>query len=797
MATNYFNPAPGKPGLPPMWSPGGKTGVGTAINEHSNVWFSLSHGIVNEVYFPRVDTASIRDMGLIISDGNGYFSEEKTDTNSVVSWFEPGVPGFRLTNTAKNGKYKITKQVITDPNRDSLLVSHTFTVLEEGLKLNLYNLLAPHLANQGYGNSAWVEEKDGQLTLLAQREDCVLACLCNYPFLQASAGYVGLSDGWQDIKQHKILTNQYSLAKDGNVALVSQIDLAKSHEFVISIGFGSDRAEAISNARASLEVGFTDLKKQYIAEWQDWHQKSNKNKLKLSDFALNSVAVLKVHQSKNPRGGIVAGLAVPWGEARSDDDSIGYHIVWTRDMVEVASGLLAVGYDLDIHSIISFLQFSQCSDGHWPQNMWLNGDPYWQGIQMDETALPILLINYAHKLKSIKNTDIIDYWAMIKKAAGYILRNGPVTQQDRWEEDPGYTPFTLSAEIAALLAAADFAELNNEFSLAKYMRQTADNWYEAIDRWMYVEHSDWSKQYKLNGYYERIVPVDNSQIVNRNNQTVHIKNVPPEQAYEAVTHLISPDCLALVRFGLRRADDSRITDSVCLIDSFLKLETDYGQSWHRYNGDGYGEQADGSAFNGTGVGRAWPLLTGERGLYELAKHNTNGAKQLLSDMEAFANQSNLLPEQIWDSQDIDKYELKYGRPSGSAMPLAWAHAEYLKLEVSIMNGSVCDTPEQTINRYLDKSTVSKYRSWRFNHKIKSINYGKILRIEVLSPALVRWSANNWQTYQDQETKDTGVGLFYADLQVDKLKADSEICFTFFWQHSQSWQQINFAVKVVS
>lgn len=793
---NYFNPAPGHPGIKPTWSPGPKTAVGTAINDKSNVWFSVSHGILNEVYFPRVDTPSVRDMGFLISDGQNYFSEEKTDTDSDVTWFHSGVPGFKVVNTSRDGKYVITKQIISDPNRDSLLIHNSFDILDPSLELNVYNLLAPHLANLGYENNAWIEDNEGVITLLAQREDCALACICSVPFTQASVGYVGVSDGWQDINQHKLMTHQYNLAKDGNVALTAQLDLSKDHEFVIVLGFGVDRNQAVANARASLDSGFEKLKHQYIAEWQDWHQKSNKNQLKLTSFALNSVAVLKVHQSKNPRGAIIAGLASPWGESRSDDDPIGYHIVWIRDMVESASGLLSVGYDKDIHSIISFLQFSQSPDGHWSQNMWLNGDPYWNGVQMDETALPILLINYAHKLKSIKNSDIIDYWSMIKKAAGYILRNGPVTQQDRWEEDPGYTPFTMATEIAALLAAADFAELNNEFSLAKYMRQTADNWYDGIDRWLYATNTDWSKQFKVMGYYERIVPVDNS-LVTRSNQTVQVKNVPADQASEKISHLISPDALALVRFGLRQANDSRITDTIVLIDNLLKLTTPAGVSWHRYNGDGYGEQANGAAFNGTGIGRAWPLLSGERGHYELANNNINAADELLHNVEAFANKTDLLPEQIWDSDDIDQHELAFGRPSGSAMPLAWAHAEYLKLSVSLLNGAVCDMPEQTVARYLEQKTISKYRSWRFNHKIRSINCGKLLRIEVLSPALIRWTTDSWLTYKEQETFDSGVGLYYADLDVANLKDKSQVCFTFFWQHSQSWQQDNFTIDVIS
>lgn len=794
MSSN-LNP-PGFPGLRPTWSPGPKSAVGTALGDKSNVWFSLGHGILNEVFYPTVDTPAIRDMGFIVTDGKDYFSEEKTDTNSEVIWLEDGIPAYRVVNKSKDGKYKIEKLFISDPERDSMLQHTTFEVLiGDKENYHLYLLIAPHLGNRGGENTAWIDNTKGDLVLMAQRVDRALAVSCSTNFVKASAGYVGFSDGWQDLSLNKTMTWEYPRAENGNVALIAEVDLTTDNNFILALGFGRDSLSAVSTARASLNRPFQQLMDSYLVSWRDW-QKERKTDLELDDLAIKSLAVLQSHQSKDPSGGIIAGLASPWGYARGDDNPIGYHIVWTRDMVEAAGGLLAAGHHGSIRHIIGYLQATQQDDGHWPQNMWLDGTPFWNGIQMDETALPILLVNLARIENAIDDSDVLDFWPMVKKAAGYIVRNGPVTQQDRWEEDPGYTPFTISAEIASLLAAADFADLNDEHIVAAYLRETADNWYDALDRWMYAAESDWAKRYNIDGYYERIATIDSS-VISRFQNTVHIKNVNSELSTLKATHLVSPDALALVRFGLREADDQRITNTVKMIDDLLQIKTAYGLTWHRYNNDGYGEHEDGSAFDGTGIGRGWPLLTGERAHYELALGNIKSAHKLRQDMQHFANNSGLLPEQVWDSEAIPEYELELGRPTGSAMPLAWAHAEYLKLIRSLNDEKIFDRPPQTVKRYLVDKTVSIHRSWRFNHKIHSMKQGSILRIETLSAARIHWTIDNWQTTSDITSLNSGLGVYFADLDTSMLPERLEILFTFYWLYAQHWEGTDFIVSIES
>jgi glucoamylase len=565
----------------------------------------------------------------------------------------------------------------------------------------------------------------------------------------------------------------------------------------LALGFGKNPQEAAQNATASLRDGFDDIKHQYLAGWQQWTERLPSTKtghLPPGDLFPISLAVLRTHESKTAQGGLIASLAIPWGSSKGDGDQGGYHLVWSRDMVETAGALLAAGAHEEARQSLSFLQRTQQPDGHWPQNMWVDGKPYWNGIQLDETALPILLVDLAHREKALTDADVERFWPMVQRAAGYLVRNGPVSPQDRWEEDPGYSPFTVATEIAAILAAADMADLNHEPAMATYLREIADVWNTSIDRWMYASKTDWCRKFDVQGYYLRIAPGQHAKGARFEN-FVHVKNVSAAEDSRMARHLVSPDALALVRFGLRSADDPRILGTVKVIDSLLKVETPTGPSWHRYNDDGYGEHQDGAPFDGTGIGRAWPLLTGERAHFELLAGQVGRAKGLLAAMESFANEGGLIPEQIWDSPNLPQHHLFFGKPSGSAMPLVWAHAEYIKLRRSLRDGHVFDLPPQTVQRYLVEKTVSPRMVWRFNHKLRSIPAGKSLRVETLAPTVVHWSIDDWKTHQDTKSRDAGLGLHVADLATQSLRDGQEIRFTFYWPGAGHWEGKNFVVGV--
>jgi glucoamylase len=377
---------------------------------------------------------------------------------------------------------------------------------------------------------------------------------------------------------------------------------------------------------------------------------------------------------------------------------------------------------------------------------------------------------------------------MVRRATGYLVRNGPVTPEDRWEHDGGYSPFTIAAEIAALLAAADLATENGEPELARCLRETADVWNAGIERWTYVTGTDLAEKIGVEGYYIRLGrPTDQAGPPDGGN---------PRAGGDRPS--VSPDALALVRFGLRDADDPRILNTVKAIDAALKVDLGYGPGWRRYEGDPYGEFPDGRAFDSRddkGVGRAWPLLAGERGHYELAAGRPKEAERMLRLMEDAATETGLIPEQVWDADDIPEKGLFRGRPTTSACPLVWAHAEYVKLLRSLRDGAVFDLPRQTVRRYGKGHHRPRLRAWRFNSKIRDLPAGYCLRVEALAPAVVRWSADGWKNTRETVAADTGLGLYAADLPTEKMRPGGEIVFTFHWTEPDRWEGHDFRVRV--
>jgi glucoamylase len=792
--------APGWPGIPPRWTSSAKSGIGTALNQHSKVWFTLSHGILNEIYFPRVDQACTRDMGFIVTDGKEFFSEEKRNCTFENRPFEPGIPAYHMRNTCNSGRYRIHKEVLTDPYRSVVLQKVRFEPLTGKLSdYQLFALLSPHLANCGYGNTAWVGDYKGVPMFFASHDGTALGMGLSAPWKKMSVGFVGASDGWQDVSEHFRMELEYTRAENGNVACTGEIDLAACEgEFIVAIGFGSIWTEAGQQVRSALLENYPDIRLHYVSQWSKWQSTLLKldEPLRQNDLYRPSTAVLRTHESKDFLGGIIASLSIPWGFNKGDEDLGGYHLVWPRDLVETAGALLAAGATTDAVRVLRYLEATQEADGNWAQNLWLDGRPYWSGIQMDETAFPILLIDLLRREAPQALGKLDRWWPMVRNAISFIIRNGPVTQQDRWEEDAGYSPFTLAAEISALLAAAEIADLTGHSDQAQTMRDVADAWNDNIERWVYATGGDLAEQLGVSGYYVRIAPPQVDGAASPTQGFVPIKNRPPGHDGERAYHIISPDALSLVRFGLRAPDDPRIVNTLRAIDALLAVELPQGPCWYRYNGDGYGEHRDGSAFDGTGIGRAWPLLAGERAHYALAAGHRDEAEALLTVMEnSTAGQSRLLPEQVWDAADIPALELFRGKPSGSACPLVWAHSEYIKLRRSIRDGKIFDQPPQTVQRYLVEKPVRKIFGWRFNNKARTIPRNKTLRIVMLSPALVHWSIDDWKTAHDTDTRDTGLGIYILDLPTASLPAGGQAVFTFFWAKENRWEGKDYRVTV--
>ncbi len=829
------------PGVEPRWTSSAKSGVGTALDGRSHVWFTVSHGIVDEVYYPRVDQANTRDLGLLVSAAGGYFSEEKRDADSEVHLIAPGVPGYRLVNRCRQGRYEIEKTVITDPERDVLVQRVVFTALQGVVAdYRLFALLAPHVANQGYGNDGWSERYKGVPMLFARRHDVALALACDTGWTATSCGYVGVNDGWRQVKQRGHLFDPCAGVRDGNVALTGEVRLGENRrqgdrpdraEFMMVLAFGLGPAEAAQRARMTLASSFERIQASYIREWEHFHEHTigprhadgdvtpeQARRSAARDLAAHahgsthaheaagarvrerrrrapvelpssvvdlyrmSAAILAIHEDKRASGALIASLSVPWGDTKSDHELGGYHLVWPRDLVNSAGALIALGHGVHARRTLRYLMSTQEEDGRWAQNLWLDGTPYWTGVQMDEIAFPILL---AEMLRREGKLEDLDPYPMIRRAASFLVRHGPVTGQDRWEENGGYSVFALAVQVAALVVAGDFAEAAGESDLATLLRETADAWNASIERWTYVTDTPLAREVGVEGYYVRIAPDDVGDAVPASGGRIPIKNRPGGEDSARYEEIVSPDALALVRFGLRAPNDPRILNTVRVIDATLRTRTATGPAWYRYNRDGYGEKADGSAFDGFGIGRPWPLLAGERAHYELAAGRPEVAVQLLGVMRAQASDGGMLPEQVWDQADIPERELFNGRPTGGAMPLVWAHAEYAKLVRSLHDGRVFDMPQQPYERYVRQRRGCDITLWTSSSSVSVMPVGNRLRILASEPFIVRWSTDD-EPWRVATGGDTTLGVWRAELDTVRLPVGTMVRFSVGAPDGSAW-----------
>jgi glucoamylase len=755
--------APGAPGIPPTWTSSSKDLVGASLGT-SRLWFTLGYGIVNEIYYPRIDIPQIRDLGFIVADGNGFWCEVKRLQAYELSLAKPGVPAPTIVH--RHERFELTLRIAPDPRRDALLIE---VKLRGDAALKPYVLLAPHLGGTGRDNVAAVGEHYGKNVLWAEQGPFGLALVAADPahgeaLGRRSAGYVGFSDGWQDFAANGAMAWAHERAGPGNVALLGEL----ARDSVVALGFGSSRGAAATLAAGALQQPFDDVWTEHVAAWDAWHASCSANARVPSvgpelaaQFSVSRM-VLLCHMDKTYPGAMVASLSVPWGNAT--DDRGGYHLVWPRDLVECATALLGVGGGAHARDVLRYLVATQHEDGHWNQNQWLGGTPYWQGVQLDEAALPVIL---AAMLRERDALDGIEAVGMIRKALGFIARMGPVTDQDRWEEDRGINAFTLAAAIAALVAGAEL--LDGEEREAAL--DLADEWNSRIESWLYAERTPLAERIGVAGYYIRAAPQETLSDPDAKRRILTIKN-RAQDADQRADEQISTDFLQLVRYGLRAPDDPRILSSVAAVDALLRVDTPAGPAWRRYNGDGYGEHDDGSAFDGTGVGRAWPLLTGERGHYELLAGRD--PSPFLRAMSAMTGPSGMLPEQVWDDAPVAGTRLSPGKPTGSAMPLAWTHAEFVKLALSRDLGTTFDCPRTVLDRYRGRARPPQRSVWSERAPVPDFLAGRDLRVNLSSDAELRWRTAPDAAWHTVATRPGLPGMHTAVLPTRTLARGSRV-----------------------
>jgi glucoamylase len=778
--------APGGPGLPPTWSSSAKEIVGCPLGL-ARLWFTIGGGIINEVYYPRVDIPQIRDLGFVIGDGAGFWVEVKRMWRHDVQLADAGAPAVRIVH--RHERFELALRVTPCEDRDVLLIELTLT---GDAALRSYALLAPHLGGTGHGNRAAVVSYRGRRVLWAEQGPFALALAAatsqqTDAFGRGSAGFVGDSDGWQDFSHNGAMTWEYDSAGPGNVALLGELP----RQAVLALGFGSSTESAATLALTALSEPFEANWTRTHAAWAEWHRRNTPVERLPADLPVEclkqfriSTMVLRSHRDKTYPGAMVASLSVPWGNTHEERE--GYHLVWPRDLVECAGAFLAIGATYEAHNTLRYLLATQHADGHWNQNQWLGGKGYWSGIQLDEAAFPVLLAAALSERAALGGIEVAD---MVRRALSFLVRTGPVSDQDRWEEDSGLNTFTLAVCIAALVAGAPFLPADaRDLALA-----FADYWNARLESWTAVTDTPLARRYGVPGYYVRVAPPQ--ALTDRccpADLVLTIKNRATDPRLP-VSEQIGVDFLQLVRFGLRPPDDPLIAGSVRLADAMLKVDTPSGPAWYRYRGDGYGEHEDGSAYDGTGRGRAWPLLTGERGHYEIAAGRD--PLPLLTAMVRMASAGGMLPEQIWDTAPIASRGLAPGRPTGSAMPLAWAHAEYIKLIVSRALKRPFDRPTSVWQRYHAERPPLKRVMWCEHAPAAELPRGCALTLALRQAGTFRLRVDGGPA-REQATTPNSLGLHVLEFDTAGLRAGQRLDLTYRYANGAAAGR-DFSVRVTA
>lgn len=764
----------------PTWAPARKDLVGASLGS-SRLWFTLAQGIVTEIYYPRIDIPQIKDLGFIIADDMGFWVEPRRLGKYTVTLPAPGVPAAEIVH--RHPRFTFTLEVCPSQRRDTLLIRYA---LEGDASLKPYALLAARLGDDADSNMAYAADHDGRHVLWAEQGPFAVSLSASDEsaaegFGRRSVGCLEVSDGWQDFNRNGRMTWEYDSAGPGAVTLMGE--LARNGRLALGLAASKEAASTLSVS--ALMDDFDEEWADYCGTWAQWLGACRRATFggKIDERLALSAAVLKVHQDRTYRGATVASLSVPWGDSSTSRG--GYHLVWPRDLVETAGALVAVESYRDARDVLRYLMATQQEDGHWFQNQWLGGRPFWQGVQLDEAAFPILLVSLLGARDALDGIPVTD---MIKRAVGFVCREGPSTNQDRWEENAGINMFTLAIAIAALVEGSTFLD----GAAKEHALKVADYWNAQLETWAFAKDTNLSKQVGVDGYFVRTVPLDACAHRVPLDQVMIIKNLAQDPGLPA-SDQVSTDCLQLVRYGLRAASDPSITESIKVIDHLLRTDTPSGPVWHRYNDDGYGEQDDGSAFDGTGRGRGWPLLTGERGHYALCAGED--VTPYLEAMMAMSSPLGLIPEQVWDTAPITAHDLEPGKPSGSAMPLVWAHAEFCKLCHSLAQGSPVDRPAATWARYRGVRPKIDYDIWGPSYHPRQMAAGHTLYVALKAPAKVHMGVNGWQDIQDIDTEDTGLGVYVAQLPTASLKAGDSVEFTFLWTESNTWEGRNYEVAV--
>jgi glucoamylase len=677
-------PAPGAPGIDQQYLPADKAGLVTSHTTASTVWATVQkEGGLGEIYYPTIDGPSARALQFVIA-GRGHAVRAGAAATVRTELTDERSLSFRQTFSARD--WRLTASYVTDPARSTVLVDLSLT----GRGYQLYAVYDPALGNSRSGDAGHTAGS----TLLASDGGVASALAATPPIRAASSGFAGVSDGLTDLLADGRMDWHYRSATAGSLVQTARL---ASH-VTLALGFAGDEHSATSTTTTSLRRGFRPIARDYAYGWKQYLGNLRQPPRALPSPAARrlyrvSAMLLAASEDKLHPGAYVAAPASPWAFGR-DDPSGPYHLVWSRDLYQIATALLAAGDRAGAGRAMDFLfGTQQRPDGSFPQNSQVDGTPVWGGRQLDEVALPIVLAAQLGRHDP-------DTWAHVRRAVDFLIgfrQDGfaaPWTPQERWENQSGYSPGTIAAEIAGLVCAASIARANGAAADAAHYLAVADDWQSRVKSWTLTRTGPYSAE----PYFLRLTKDGNPDA----GTTYTVGDSGPANVDQR--RVVDPSFLELVRLGVLPAADPDVRNTLAVVDAQLGVQTPTGFYWHRASFDGYGEKTDGSAWDyglpdGSLItrGRAWPLLNGERGEYQIAAHALPAARAQLATMTRAAGPGDMLPEQVWDQNPP---AVAPGTPTFSATPLAWTHAQFIRLAWNIQSGRLLEQPPAVAARYL-------------------------------------------------------------------------------------------------
>ena len=737
--------APGAPGAPSYFDLARKDCLGTAANTGSKVWYTVADGVLSDVYEPTIDNTDVSTLQYVVTDGATFTDLQTRDMTYTVA-ADPTGMACTVTSTDTEHGYRLVTTYLTDPARDTVLMNTRLQALPGSganlARLHLYARLDAHVNGNGGGGSGNAGANSGvvdasgvpvifstnTVTNAANRDYAVPTYMALASTSQgtASVGYASsASDGLTQLDSARALT-PYASAPDGHIVATENITPGASHQVTLALGFGRSQGQSVSVAQSSLSHPFALTAASYLAGWAAYDvglRPPPAREARLAGRYYLSANVLKASEDKTFPGAIVASLASPWGQsvpagvlANGEPSYFGsYREVFARDLYEAFTGLMADG-DVGTARAATLFLFDrqQLPSGAMPRNSLLNGKaaPDTGGTQLDEAAYPILMAYLAGL-----GGDSALWKDHIQAAADFLVANGPTDGVERWEEQTGYSPSTIAAEIAGLTAASAIAASHGDTERARLYQATADDFQRNIKSWTVTTSGPYASR-----YFIRLSKTGDPNAA----ISYSLGNGGPTLDQRAV---VDGGFQELVRLGELPVTDPDVKASLAVLDQQISVSTPSGTGYYRYgndaakgSADGYGDcyqpsqttcTTSGAPWPPTdiGTGHLWPNLSGERAESDLAAGSASGAQSLLQAMINFSSGVGLVPEQAWEDPDLAaspfgsdpataSIGFTDGKAAGSASPLTWAQAQELRLIASLGTGRNVDTPTVTTARYV-------------------------------------------------------------------------------------------------